>query len=675
MAVRFFSIGSMLLVACAAPATVSPSQTEDGHALSFVGSFSFSEKRLRKVIEQDLASFETDGDKPDVDDAAWTLERFFRGKGFPSVRVTYEYDRTESGRVRAVLRIEEGPRAYLDAVAFQGVDAFDHDTLRASFGERRSLLGEKRWYVESEVVSKIDDIERFYRVQGFMDVVVGRPDTLFSEDRRSVSLVVTVQEGLRYYLREVEFSGVSEAFRGVLDSVAAGALDQPYAPRTAHFLRSEIEAAYAERAHPDAELDFEVVRDDTSGAVVILMKVAEGPEVTIGAIDVRGNEQTGAKFIHSRVPLKEGELYDAMAVRTAFRELYNSGLFRKIEIGLEGSGSQRDLVVEVEELPTFEFWAEPGWGSYELARLSFGIRDRSSIFGTGRSLLLEATAAVRAQELVLSLTDPWFLESRYAMTYSLFGVRRKEPSFISNKEGVGLDLSRKWNPTWSSTFGYQYRFSNVESDDFSSIPQDLLQDADISSFVLTTTRDTRNEKFTPSTGSVTRLSLEWAEKAIGSELDFVRLQYTQSNFLSLTPTTVAGFSFRGGVIAPPEGEVVPLQERFFNGGERTVRSFGESELGLNDDGEPVGGEAFSVLTAELRQQVLDGFSTAVFVDTGNVAEFAKDAFAFEDMRYAIGFGVRYRLPVGPLRLDFAWNPDPRPTEDDFRLHFSVGMSF
>jgi outer membrane translocation and assembly module TamA len=152
--------------------------------------------------------------------------------------------------------------------------------------------------------------------------------------------------------------------------------------------------------------------------------------------------------------------------------------------------------------------------------------------------------------------------------------------------------------------------------------------------------------------------------------------YTQSNFWSLTQSTIAGFSIRGGLIEPlNDSRVVPLQERFFNGGENTVRSFGEDELGPRPGGKPVGGEAYSVLTTELRQRLFGHFDGAAFMDAGNLAGRAEDAFDFRDLRYAVGFGVRYLLPIGPLRLDFAWNPHPRATEDDFRIHFSVGMSF
>ena len=136
-------------------------------------------------------------------------------------------------------------------------------------------------------------------------------------------------------------------------------------------------------------------------------------------------------------------------------------------------------------------------------------------------------------------------------------------------------------------------------------------------------------------------------------------------------------SWRGGVIAPFEStETIPIQERFFNGGENTVRAFKEDQLGPKDsDGNPVGGEAYNVFTAEWRVPVKGRPGWASFYDIGNVVLDASDVGALEDYRGGLGTGLRYDLPVGPLRLDMAWSDDPEDGEPAWVLHFSVGFSF
>jgi len=634
--------------------------------LEIVGDSTLDQDDILEVIEEELEAFRVEGSKPSVDDAAWVLERHLHGLGYPRAHVGYEYERSDEGDVNARLIVEQGPRTFLDRITFVGVEGVDPATLLRSFGERLSSLGRRRWFVEREVRARLQDIERFYRTQGYLKVEVDDPRLDFDENGERVNLTVNVREGPRFFVREVHFAGVDEGLLAIMQGIVAGTIGQPFSPRTPSSLRSRLEGEYSRRGYPDAVLTYDVIRDESTGDTVILFSAEEGDRVEIARVVIRGNEKTREGFIRARLRVAKGDLYDSRRVQESFQDLYRSRLFRRIDLSLEGRGPLRTLVVQVEELPYVEAWVEPGWGSYELARLSGGIRGRN-VFGGGRALSLEGTAAVRAQKLILSLTNPFFLGSPYQMTYSLFGNRRTEP-FVTSQVGAGADLSREWTDEWSSALGYQFRFSDLGGALSSGR-------VDVSSFVFTTTRDTRNDIFLPNHGSFNRVSFEWGAPAIGSDLDFFRMRYTQSFFRSLTSSTVAALSFRGGFIAPLDDEEIPQQERFINGGENTVRSFREGELGPQTKGEPTGGEAFSVSSLELRQHMFRGFHGALFVDAGNLPLEAEQAFQFRDLRYALGFGVRYLLPIGPLRLDFAWNPHPMDGEEGFVLHFSVGMPF
>jgi outer membrane translocation and assembly module TamA len=141
------------------------------------------------------------------------------------------------------------------------------------------------------------------------------------------------------------------------------------------------------------------------------------------------------------------------------------------------------------------------------------------------------------------------------------------------------------------------------------------------------------------------------------------------------------FGARAGIIhsltsnAAEEATALPIDERFFNGGATTVRSFGERDLGPHDNhGHPVGGEFFTVFNVEYTFPIFGELQGAVFTDAGNLLPTSED-IGLNDMRYAIGAGLRYKLPVGPIRLDYGINPDPRPDEDFGAFHFSFGFAF
>jgi len=130
---------------------------------------------------------------------------------------------------------------------------------------------------------------------------------------------------------------------------------------------------------------------------------------------------------------------------------------------------------------------------------------------------------------------------------------------------------------------------------------------------------------------------------------------------------------RAGALQPIAPSI-PIDLRFFNGGATTVRSFSERQLGPKDKGgNPLGGEFFTAQNIEFTFPVREGFQGAVFVDAGNLTGW--DSAGFGDMRCALGLGIRYALPVGPLRIDYGVNPDRREDEDFGALHISFGAAF
>ena len=117
-----------------------------------------------------------------------------------------------------------------------------------------------------------------------------------------------------------------------------------------------------------------------------------------------------------------------------------------------------------------------------------------------------------------------------------------------------------------------------------------------------------------------------------------------------------------------------IDVRFFNGGGTSVRSFAERELGPRDEnGSPLGGDLLTVFNAELIFPLYGGLQGAIFADAGSLKN--RDISGSGDLRYAVGAGLRYKLPIGPLRLDYGVNPTRRDQEDFGAFHFSFGFAF
>jgi outer membrane protein assembly factor BamA len=353
-------------------------------------------------------------------------------------------------------------------------------------------------------------------------------------------------------------------------------------------------------------------------------------------------------------------------------------------------------VVEVTEVPAKEVYFEPGWGSYELLRLKAGFQEKN-LFGTGRIFGLEATGSFKAQSLVARLSDPWFLNTKTKADLTGFYSRREEPSFTRKDQGGTLLFTRTLTDRVKATGGYGFRMTDVSDVDQEIEDLDTTTDYDYASLKAQATYDSRNDLFFPIQGQRSFLSAEYADSFLGSDIKLTRLTGGVRYFISLTQSTVLAMRYRTGLIVQGTDDNLPIAERFFNGGENTVRSFKQSELGPQDkNGDPVGGLAYNVINIELRQRLIGNLTGSLFLDFGNVSpnrsrdEQGKDAYDsksdimsdtfnqyFKDFRTGVGFGLQYQLPVGPARVDFAFNPDRDSSRDEdfFVFHFSVGMAF
>ena len=708
----------VFLGSCASPgkqALEQAAKRSGGLHMHFEGARSFGREELLGALAKELEDLSSDGlDRPDVDDLAYVLEVFYRRRGFPDAFVSYDLERLTArdggaGPLEARFRIEEGRRVHVESFVLNGNrprsgGRFSDDQLRAFFSPPSGLFEEETWWYDPTKLNQgRSALENYYRSEGFLSVEVGEPQITWIEDypigtdrieRAAVRVRIDIREGPRWVLdrSELELVGpLSDKRRATLERLLEdGRRDRdgrlwPYTLRLAYGLRARLLERLGQWGHVDADCDVEEVELEP-GRMLVRFSLNPGPVVRVGTITPRGNEKTRSTFLLRRLSLSEGDVVTSDKLRSSFQRLFSTGLFRTVSLDLGSEGAEaeegevrRDLVVEVLELPSIEVSVEPGYGSYEGPRLRLGIED-SNILGTGRTGEVRATIGALAQKLTLGLGDRSLFDSEYAGSSVAYVDHREEPSFTLQEEGLGLSIARAWGDgAVEAALGLRFRRTKVSDIQVvDATVQDALSNIDISSLTFTLARDRRDNFFAPTRGSFARAQVEWASSGLGSEIDFVSTTLEYSLFRPLPwAGGVLGLGIETSLITPlADTDDLPLQVRKFNGGENSVRSFREDELGnLDVNGEPIGGEAYTTLTLELRQRLAGPLSGALFFDAGNLEPNHEQYLNFDDMRQALGIGLRYALPIGPVRLDAGWNPDPREQEDDWVLHLSVGMSF
>jgi outer membrane protein assembly factor BamA len=376
-----------------------------------------------------------------------------------------------------------------------------------------------------------------------------------------------------------------------------------------------------------------------------------------------------------------------------FRELMKSGLFTVLQIKPTPIGGDAlRLDISAEEAKSKEFGVALGYGSYTGAIVGASYRDRN-LFGYGRPISTLAEWSERGYKWEILWEDPYFFDTDFGFKAKLSALTFDFDGYSKFETGLRLDFTRQITKQYEVGLVLSARHVDITSAEIDPV---LLGDTSyfVSSIGLTQTLDLRDSKVNPSRGLVFDNTIDVATSALGSNVDFIRSTARVTYFIpighapapgQIDHRTLLALGARAGIIHSLDSEgtspaEIPIDERFFSGGSTTVRSFAERDLGPHDHDHPIGGEFFSVFNVEYTFPLYGELLGAVFFDAGNLLPNSTDPFervtaGLEDMRYAVGVGLRYKLPIGPVRIDYGYNPDRRDGEDVGAFHFSFGFAF
>jgi len=672
------------------------------YALTITGNSYFKEKDLLKAAALELQLFEQRGyRKADIDDGAFQMRSAYLQAGFAFASVDYTYEQ-QSGRVDVTFKVEEGPRVFIEKIQFAGNRNIETNTLQGFISAKSGPWGkqQKTIFVESEIKNAVGRVRDYYRGEGYKDVKVKAPALSFSENRSGVEISIDIEEGPRYFINEVMLNGdLIPELASELDKIKDTFAGKFYYARQKLLLRSSLEEAYDAHGYADAVFEIEMVQLDEPGKVNLEADITGNEKVRIAQVVISGNSSTHTSFIRERLELKPGDIYTNAKRRKSFRNLFDSGLFAKITIELTPpeQDDSRNLAVTVEELPTREVYVEPGWGSYERLRLRAGVSEKS-LFGTGRNGRIDGLVSTKSESLTISYTDPWLLRTDISMNVPLNYENRDEPSYTSEELSLSVLFSKKINKNLTLSTGYFYKVTQLYNLGDNTPLGHGDENYNKGTLGLQAVWDSRDDIFYPSGGMRLAGGLDISLPALGSEIEFGRITLGCRYFFELPKYYILGLRATTGLIIPIRDQTtIPISERFFNGGDSTVRSYDHSELGPKDgNNEPVGGLGYNVFSIELRRRFYRNFATTLYIDAGNVSpnssliekgflpytdrsELLDDTLGdfFSEFKFSIGVGFQYLLPVGPIRIDIAYNPDPEEiwNEDSWVYHFSLGMAF
>ncbi|MCS7062494.1 MAG: outer membrane protein assembly factor BamA [Methylacidiphilales bacterium] len=653
-----------------------------------------NEARLRKEIKSkvgaplDERQVATDADK---------IKELYLDRGYSQVQVTYKTDVNEEfGRATVTFNISESTKAYVTKIKFEGNASIKDKELK-----KQMKTKEKNWlwfinksgrYKDDQINEDLRAIRDYYQGKGFIDMSITDFQTLTVKENE-MHLLITINEGKQYRVGTIEYRGNEIYSTEQIKAKTKMIENEIYSPQA---LQADIEAIqdlYGQKGYIDVDIFPERSANYEAATVDIVYNISEGVQSTVDRIIIQGNNRTKDKVIRRELAIAPGDIYDSTSVKASKARLENLGYFEKVDIAPQETQvpNRKNILITVQEKRTGSISFGAGFSSVdslvgfiELSQGNFDIGKWPSFTGAGQKFRTRIQYGLKRRDFLLSFTEPWFLDQRLAFGFDLFARESSYLSTLYNERRVGgaIRVARALNDYWTASLRYQ--LENIEMFDFStSASPELLRERggrSKSSLTAMLSYDTRDNVFLTRKGERIDFTAEIAGgPVLMGQTNIYRFQIDAQKFWSLPYDLILSFNLSTGVVNRyDDSEFVPIYDRFFIGGSRSIRGFDNRDVGPRDSlNEPIGGRTFGFVNLELTVPIIDRVRGAVFIDAGFVdPRFAHYGDMFDLFNASVGFGIRLNLPIGPLRFDFGIPiKSDEYNDSDGKFHFDVGYQF
>ena len=612
------------------------------------------------------------------------IKDIYREEGYPDVEVSYRIV-PKKGASKLVFTIRENDKKYVGSIIFVGNHTFPDSVLfdQMRTQDRNIFIFRLDPPFNEEVVKEdVESIREFYKSEGFLEV---RVDYYIYRANGRHDVIVFIEEGPRYKLYRVNIEGNKLYARSEIlgDTLKRNKRKGGYYREAViNTIKNRARSLYMEIGYANAHIEERKFIDTERKEVEVTLRVIEGDPVYIRKVKVEGNYETRDYVIRRELRVQEQELAIRKGLRRSRSRILNLGYYEDVQIQPFPVGEEKwDLLVKIRERFTGQF--SVGLSYNEVTRLSGFVSLRKGNFlGTGDVLGLSISYGSQYRDNSLSYTDKWFLNMPVDLTWSVFDRRIEYTTYTIERRGLSGTFSREFWEYWRWSAGFSFqriRYSDIDENASSFIKgQEGLRES--RKFTLGLSRDTRDFYLFPTEGSLMTFNYTLAAPVLGGTEQFHRATLSASKFIR-DDIFESGFVFSAkgtaGIVEPYGGTEVPLDERFFVGGDFTLRGYNYGMAGVVDNNnDPIGSTRELIFNFEINYKLHDMVYLGVFYDTGLGSDRVEDFKSYNNWRGGYGVGIRVITPMAPIRLDWAWKTKPVPGDTSpSRIHFILGGFF
>ena len=577
-------------------------------------------------------------------------------------------------------KLKRGVRYHVDAVTFSGLTVLSTKQARAFFRSDATLIALARTnaYAPSRVTRAADAVLDELHQRGYVEAEV-RAQKTADDKTGKVAVQVEVKEGPRWQISEVRYQ------RDEGDNVklppTANWIGRPWSSTLQEDIREAIRQAYYRDGFPDIGVhvaaEAEPAENGTKHAQVVAT-IVPGPHVTVGEVKFEGNEKTRLGVLRRRVRLATGDPLNLVEIERARYRISRLGVFETVDLRYEPEeGAVRDPVFVLREGPRYETSLLMGYGSYEQARA--GVEHRQmNIFGLAHQSRLEAVQSMKSTSGDYTYTVPELFGESLDGSARLFGLQRREIAFLRQEFGVNLSLKRPVHAVGGeATVGYTFQALRNRRNSLSTQATDDRQ-VNVASVNVGLTGDRRDNPLRPRHGYHWAAQIEAADPRLGGGTTYQRFELAGAYHTGWGDGRWVHVGLTHGVITTfgaDDDESLPVNKRFYPGGDNSIRGYQRGEAApRGPDGLFIGAKSYMLVNLELEQALTPNWSVVAFGDAVGTAVTLRN-YPFKERLYSAGLGVRYQTLIGPIRLEYGRNINPRPNDPPGTWQFSIGYPF
>jgi outer membrane protein assembly complex protein YaeT len=613
---------------------------------------------------------------------------------------------------------KEGGTVTVHSLTFEGVKGVDVSRLKNALATRENakvpVVGwqlpwaRKNYFDRGRFDADLKRIEAFYADRGYPDARVTDFDVKLNNKQDAVDVTLTIDEGQPVKIAAVEFRG----FEGIPEQHLQQLKRQ--VPLTVGEARdrAEVTAAHEmavnelrDHGFPYARVATDENDGDTGKDATIVFTAQPGTLAHFGQVEIAGNNSVSDRVIQRQLTFKPGDLYRRSVVQDSQRRLYAMELFQFVNVESLNPEQQREAVdtrVTVAEGKHQRVNFGVGYGSEERARVD-GEYHHVNFLGGARSAGTHARWSSLDRGLRLDFNQPYF----FAPHLSLGGEAQRwytfTPTYQSVITGAKTTLVHRQSDrfSWSVSLTSERNTSSIKQallDDpelYAKLYSDLIalgldpttgkQEGTLSAVGFDLQRSTADNLLNAHRGYQLAFHVEEAGRLLPGTFNYYAASVDARHYLPLSDRLVLANRVQIGTInaAGTDPAQVPFSKKYFLGGATSIRGWGRYEVSpLGESGLPIGGNSMFAFSSEARLSTRGSLGLVAFLDGGNV--WAGDGtFELNDLRYAVGPGLRYQTPIGPIRFDVGYQLNPIPNlvvngslnSRRWRIHFSIGQAF